>query len=405
MPSPRLSRPIAFLFLVLPSGISNGFSLVTLPFVLTKEGFPVALSASIMAIGIVSNVLRFLWGPVADFTLTLRRWYAGGVVASAASLLILSHMPFRQEAAGMLTVVVFLSLVATTFIVLPVGGLMAHTVAEEEKGQAAGWYQAGNLGGTGLGGGLGVWLATHYSVGIAGVALAAAMIACATALFLVPDVAPAADKRLSRKMLEMGHEFRELLRSPIALLTLFLFASPIGVGALSSLWSALSADWSVSPDVVALTSGLLSGFVSAAGCVAGGWMADRLGRWWAYFGSGVLIALVAIVMALCPRTAGIYVAGVLCYAFSGGANNAAFSALLLNAIGHGAASTKYATLASIGNLPSAYMVALDGWVRDRFGVGMMLMVDAWSGVLCVLLGLIALQRIRRPSAIVAGRPT
>ena len=31
-------------------------------------------------------------------------------------------------------------------------------------------------------------------------------------------------------------------------------------------------------------------------------MADRVGRWWAYFGSGAAMALVAIFMAIAPRT-------------------------------------------------------------------------------------------------------
>jgi MFS transporter, PAT family, beta-lactamase induction signal transducer AmpG len=146
-----------------------------LPFVLTSAGFPVATSASIVAVGLSANVWRFLWGPIADLTLTLRRWYAIGLVACSVTLLLLGLTPLRQDAAGILTVVVFCSQVAATLVVLPVGGLMAHTVAEHEKGRAAGWYQAGNLGGTGLGGGAGVWLASHFSNGVAGAVLSAAM--------------------------------------------------------------------------------------------------------------------------------------------------------------------------------------------------------------------------------------
>src|SRR5262245_53201439 len=121
------------MFLVLPYGISAGFVGVTLPFALTRAGFPVAMSASIVAIGVSANVWRFLWGPLADVTLTLHRWYAIGVATCATTLLLLSFMPLREGA--LLPVVVFLSQVAATFVVLPVGGLMAHTVAEQEKGR------------------------------------------------------------------------------------------------------------------------------------------------------------------------------------------------------------------------------------------------------------------------------
>ena len=153
MREPRSASPITIFCLVLPYGISAGFVSVTLPFVFTSAGFPVVTSASIVAVGLSANVWRFLWGPVADLTLTLRGWYAVGLVACSVTLLLLGLTPLRQDAAGILTAVVFCSQVAATLVALPVGGLMAHTVAEHEKGRAAGWYQAGNLGGTGLGGG------------------------------------------------------------------------------------------------------------------------------------------------------------------------------------------------------------------------------------------------------------
>ena len=60
--------------------MSAGFVSVTLPFALTRAGFPVAITASIVALGVSANVWRFLWGPLADLTLTLRRWYVIGVV-------------------------------------------------------------------------------------------------------------------------------------------------------------------------------------------------------------------------------------------------------------------------------------------------------------------------------------
>jgi hypothetical protein len=70
-----LTAPITFFFLVLPYGISSGFVSITLPFFLVRAGFSVALAASIVAVSVSANLWRFLWGPVADLTLTARRWY------------------------------------------------------------------------------------------------------------------------------------------------------------------------------------------------------------------------------------------------------------------------------------------------------------------------------------------
>jgi MFS transporter, PAT family, beta-lactamase induction signal transducer AmpG len=248
MREPRSTSPITIFWLVLSYGISSGFVSVTLPFVLTSAGFPVATSASIVAVGLSANVWRFLWGPIADLTLTLRRWYAVGLVACSATLLLLGLMPLRQNAVAILTAVIFLSQVAGTLVVLPVGGLMAHTVAVHEKGRAAGGYQAGYLGAAGLGGGAGVWLASHFSNSAAGAVLSAAMMACAAALYFVPDVRTGTE-RLGQKMRDIGRDFRDMLHSPVVLLTILLFASPIGVGAGNNLWSAVASDWHAGPEI------------------------------------------------------------------------------------------------------------------------------------------------------------
>src|SRR5437764_10854466 len=355
------THPFVFFFLVLPYGISSGFVSITLPFVLVGAGFSVALAASIVAIGVSSNLWRFLWGLVADVALTARRWYLLVLITSAATLLMVVLLHLHQNAVAVLMTIVFISQVAGTLIVLPVGGLMAHTVAESAKGRAAGWYQAGNLGGNGVGGGAGIWLASHFSKEIAGGGLAIAMLASAAAIYFAADVRVVANETFGERMRILWRDILSMLRAAIPLFTIVLVCSPIGAGAMNNLWSAVAPDWSATPDQVALVSGVLNGVVSAIGCVIGGWVADRVGRWWAYFGSGILIALVAIIMAAAPRTRNAFTVGVLAYALTSGMAYAAFSAIVLLAIGRGAASTKYATLSSLGNLPIVYMTASDGW--------------------------------------------
>jgi len=186
-----------------------------------------------------------------------------------------------------------------------------------------------------------------------------------------------------------------MLRSAIPLFTIVLVISPIGAGGMNNVWSAVAPDWNAGPDRVALVTGILNGVISAVGCVAGGWIADRMGRWWAYFGSGSAVALVALVMAVASRTPQTYTLGVLFYALFLGMAYAAFSAVVLFAIGRGAASTKYATLSSLGNIPVVYMTAINGWVHDQYGTTSMLAAEALSGLLCVALALFVLQLINR----------
>src|SRR5438094_7567675 len=273
---------------------------------------------------------------------------------------------------------------------------MAHTVAEGAKGRAAGWYRPGNLGGNGIGGGVGVWFASHFSKEIAGGGLAIAMLASAAAIYFVCDVRVVANETLGERMRILWRDILSMVRAAIPLFTIVLVCSPIGASAMNNLWSAVAPDWSVTADQVALVCGVLNGVVSAIGCVIGGWVADRVGRWWSYFGSGCLIALVAVILAVAPRTPHAFTTGVLAYALTCGMAYAAFSAVVLLAIGRGAASTKYATLSSLGNLPVVYMTASDGWVHDRYGTGWMLYYEALIAIVCIVLALAVLRWINPP---------
>ena len=169
-----------------------------------------ATTASIVATGVFASVCPFLFGPMVDLTLTLRRWYVLGLCLAATLIFLVTLIPFEHVA--MLTLIVFLSQLAATLIALPVGGLMAHTVDETQKGHAAGWYQAGNLGGCGLGSGAGIWLTDHYSFKIAGAVLAAAMAACVIAPYFVREVRAALGETIRERIRGIGRDFLVMLR-------------------------------------------------------------------------------------------------------------------------------------------------------------------------------------------------
>src|SRR6266487_4209401 len=237
---------------------------------------------------------------------------------------------------------------------------------------------------------------SHFSKEIAGGGLAIAMLVSAGAIYFASDVRVVANETLGERMRILWRDILSMVRAAIPLFTIVLVCSPIGAGAMNNLWSAVAPDWSATPDQVALVSGVLNGVVSTIGCVIGGWLADRLGRWWSYFGSGILMAMVAIIMAVTAHTPNAFSVGVLAYALTCGRAYAAFSAIVLLAIGRGAASTKYATLSSLGNLPVVYMTTSDGWVHDRFGTAWMLHSEALIAIICIVLALAVLRWINPP---------
>ncbi len=100
----------------------------------------------------------------------------------------------------------------------------------------------------------------------------------------------------------------------------------------------------------------------------------------AYALYGLLMVLCAVAMAFAPRTESMYIVFTLIYAFIQGLTYAGFTAVVLEAMGLGAAATKYNVFASLSNMPIAYMTVIDGWAHERLERGRAANVEAAIGV-------------------------
>jgi MFS transporter, PAT family, beta-lactamase induction signal transducer AmpG len=210
----------------------------------------------------------------------------------------------------------------------------------------------------------------------------------------IKDVHRTKGKQIKTEIIMMGRDILSMLHIPVALFIIIMICLPIGTGAAANLWSSIAADWKTDANTVALVTGVLSGLISAVGCVAGGYLADRWGNWVAYLGSGCFCALVTLTMSVLPYEPRIYVMGVLAYGFGLGLMNAAFTSALLLAIGNKNATTKYSLLASLGNLPVVYMTTFDGWAHDKHNSKFMLVAEAALGMLFILICVVTLRQLK-----------
>jgi hypothetical protein len=105
---------------------------------------------------------------------------------------------------------------------------------------------------------------------------------------------------------------------------------------------------------------------------------------------GVLQAVCAVAMALAPRTEMSYIVFTSVYAFITGLTYAGFTAFVLEAMGLGAAATKYSVYASLSNMPIWYMTTIDGRAHDKWGAGGMLYTEAVFGVVGLVVFVIVL---------------
>jgi PAT family beta-lactamase induction signal transducer AmpG len=393
--------------LIAPFGAISGFVSVTVAWQLKAVGVSVAQVAGIVALVILPHTWKFLWAPIVDTTLTQKYWYLVSCLATGLGITAIGFMPETQAGLSALATVVFIASLATTFMGMSVESLMAYSTPDELKGRAGGWFQAGNLGGGGLGGGLGLWLATRVpepwmpSAIVGGLCLA-----CSLALLAVPSPPLQRHASFVAGLRESVRDLWIVIRERSGLIALILCFMPIGSGAAGGLWSAVAVEWNASADTVALVTGTLGGIVSAAGCIVGGWICDRMDRKNAYVIYGLLQAACAITMAMLPRTEISFVVLTTAYAFIAGLTYAGFTAFVLEVIGKGAAATKYSVYASLSNMPIWYMTNVDGWAHDRFGSSGMLYTEAalcCAGAVLFIVLALAL-RPRRPAAVPVSLP-
>ncbi len=391
------SHPIVFMFLVLPFGISSGYVTVAYSYLFSKAGVPVDAIAALVGASLLPHIIKFLWAPLVDATLSLKKWYFLSGLVTAACIFATGLLPISQASLPIVTVVIVVANVAVSFLGITTNGLAAYDIPPEMKGRVSGYMQAGNLGGAGLGGGAGLWLAQHLSqtwmaTGILGIAC----FLCCIGLFFVKE--PQSTVKVAKVLDTMQNLFKDIwvtLKSRMGFLAIFLCFLPLGTGAASNLWAAVAGDWHASADTVAFVTGLMSGIITAAGCLVGGWICDRMDRKLAYVIFGLTEVICAIVMAYAPHTEIMYIVWTSFYAFSLGMCYAAFSAFVFEAIGKGAAATKFTVYASLSNFPIYYMTIVDGWAHTHYGPAGMLNTEAVFGVIGIVLFFLLLAYVNR----------
>ncbi len=408
----RRVHPYVWFVLNLPFGATSGFVSVMLGFMLKKQGMGDDVIASLVALNLLPHTWKVFWAPIADSTLTRKRWYILANVTSCLTILGLAFVPIEKGNLGVIEWLVFLNSLAITFVGMSVEGLMAHATPPEERGRAAGMFQAGNVGGAGFGGGLGLFLAENVSSQVAFIVIAIVLFACQFGLRLVPEAAKIAIAKavygdavsaslrtkalvLLGRLIEVFRELFAMVFSRRGIVALTLCFLPIGSAAAQGIFSGqIATDWGASAELVATTSGLAAGVVATFGCIFGGWLSDKAGRRMAYMIGGAILAAIAAGMALAPKNPTTYAIFTLAYQAGGGIAYGTFTGFVLDVIGKGAAATKYNLLASLSNIPILYMTKVDGWVSTEYGPLNMLFVDAGSEIAGIAVFVLVLLIVR-----------
>jgi len=396
----RLAPPF-FAVVFLPCGIRVGFIAVTLSYILARHGVSVAAIAGISALGLLPSTWQFFFGPVVDMSLTPKRWYLAMVGVLSLCVAAFAFVPLTAASVPLLDVLGFTAGLAATLVWCAGQAVMANTTPIEQRGAAAGWTQASHMGGASLGGGLGLWLASHAGgPRVAIVALALICLACAVPVLLTHVAhAPSAD-RLAHRMRGVGAEIWAFARTRKGVLTIIVLLIPADMGAALALLPAVARNWGAGADLVALTGGALAGFAVMPGCILGGYLCTRFAPRSVYLVGSLIFGLGEAAMAFAPHTPLSFGLFVLLNSFLAGAANGPYSAVIFDCLGPRAAASLGSILSSLGQAPLLVVTLVVGAVETAHGADAMLYAEAGLAVVSVA-GFVVLATLWRPGPVTA----
>ncbi|HEX3700272.1 MAG TPA: MFS transporter [Phenylobacterium sp.] len=376
--------PPLYAVLYAPIGLAQGFVTVTLGYLLAHNGVSVAAVGTVVGLFLLPQTLKFLAGPVIDATLTPRTWTAISIAAGAALLASFAATPLTSADVPLLSGLGLAMSCCFSMSGSAVTAGMAQTTPSERRGAVSAWQQCGNLGGMGLSGGLGLWLAEHAG-GQAPAALTLAVLCAACFipfLWLRPPLRQAG-LPIGARLVDVARAFLELARTRAGVLIILAVVLPASLGAANGLLSAVAGDWHASADLVALMLGAASGVANLPGCLLGGYLCDLFPRRTVYICAALACALGEAAMAWGPHTPGAFAAFVILNAVLLGVSWAAVSAVVYDRLTGRGAATVSSILSSLCNLPVSVVTVVIAGVQAKHGSTAMLLAEAGIAVAAV----------------------
>jgi PAT family beta-lactamase induction signal transducer AmpG len=383
-PLPQKERPWLFGLLIAPTAVlSNGLISGALSYLLRKQGVGIGRSSEIISLLILPQSIYFLWSPITDFWIRRRSWLIVGAVGTALTLAAAFHGTRLDTPSAV--VLMFLSACFGQLIVSSCGGIMGTLKSEAARRKASGFYQGGSL----AFGALGIFvlasLAEKFSMGPLGWITAAFIVLPALAAFAVPDQAAITEHKETFKQTfsciwqEFKSTFFRWRALPYTLVMLF----PMCSGAAIGLLPGIAQDYGVTGQQMAWMNGLAGALLTAAGALAATLVPTRIRASVAYLSVGIVNEATIAILWLAPLRPSTYFVGATLYLFTIGACYALFTAVVLEFLGQSGKSgcSRYSIINSLGNVPVAYMTAVDGRGGKLWGARGLAGTDAVVGVI------------------------
>ena len=384
----------------LANGLVQGGALA---YLLSTQGIMSGGQSHLIALLGIPTWLYFVWSPITDFFVKRRTWLLIGGLGAGGLIVVAFHQPHLTSRSS-----VVLMLVSTCLVQLVVsscGGIMAGLGSDMERKRASSFYQAGCMGFGALAAWVLVYMSSRVQQGTLGW-IAGAIIGLPTLSALAAPARQELSKgNLGESLRSVGVEFRRTFSTWRAVPYVVYVLLPAGTGAAIGLLPGVAAQYQVSGDSVAWMNGLAGGLLLAAGALSFAAVSWLLRRMRLRVSAIVLATFISLVNAMTiailwlghldPRT---YFIGVTLYLFTSGMSYASSTAVVLEFMGDAgtSGSTRYSLINSLGNVPVQYMILVDGWGGDHFGVRGLAGMECVVGIAATVV-LLCWLLIKRPT--------
>lgn len=380
IPAAPAERPWLFGLLIAPMAVlSNGIIGGGLSYLFRKQGVGMARGTEIIALLNLPQTIYFLWSPVTDFWVRRRTWLMLAATTAAVAMLAAFQRPSLAStwAVGLM----FLSACLGQLIVAGCGGMMGTLHSETSRRRAGSFYQGGSLAFGAVALFVLALLSERMKLGVLGW-IAAAMIALPSlAALAAPEQSIVSEHGLKETFSRIGQEVKTTFLRweavPYTLVMLF----PMGSGAMIQLLPGLAADYHISGSQVGWINGVAGSLLMAAGALTTTFIPTRVRAPVLYLLICFVNEAALAILWLGPLRPSVYFAGATLFLFTIGGCYAGFTAVVLEFLGQSgkSGSARYSIINSLGNIPVAYMVLIDGRGYGRWGARGMPGTDAVLG--------------------------
>jgi PAT family beta-lactamase induction signal transducer AmpG len=415
----RWGRYLSFGLMYVSEGIPYGFTSVAMVAVMRTEGISIFQIGAFSAALLVPWSFKWAWAPVIDLVKLHRfggrkAWILLCTTMMIVTLIITALVDFQNDFDVLLAMVVLNNFFCATQDVA-IDSLAVSTLKQDERAAGNGFMFAGQFFGIAMGGGGAIYVFGRWGFDATLMYISVALlINLLFILFFVSD--PDVVRDAARKGADVAGEIRQKLeaflrelytsvfqsgRGPV--IGLFFAALPVGSMALNyAILGTIKVDIGLTQTQNAEIS-IYNTIAAGAGCLAGGWLAQRFGvrRMLAVFLAGTAVPTALLAMRI--EAVGleqfplrdfyaIIIAHGAVYGMTFGAHKAVFMGMTNPAVG----ATQFTAFMAMGNLAIVYSNLWQGYMAQWHGYATALYLDALF--MLVPLVVIPFLKDREPAA-------